>query len=141
MDDQEFGKLIDKAVNEIPEEFLKQIENVSIVIEDYPTRFQLEKIQAIGRGFMLLGLYEGVPKTKRGRYGIGGTLPDKITIFKMPMISIAKSYNDLVKIVKNTVWHEIAHHFGMDEKAVREAERKRIERLSKKVLLDAKKAS
>ena len=129
MDDQEFGKLIEKAVKNIPEEFLKQIENVSIVIEDSPSRKQLDRLNP-GGGGMLLGLYEGVPKTKRRGYGIGGTLPDKITIFKMPMLTLSRSYDDLIEIVKNTVWHEMAHHFGMDESAVRRAERKRVERLS-----------
>ena len=129
MDDQEFGKLIEKAVKNIPEEFLKQIENVSIVIEDYPSRMQLDRLNP-GGGGTLLGLYEGVPKTKRRSYGIGGVLPDKITIFKMPMLTLSRSLDDLIEIVKNTVWHEIAHHFGMDESAVRRAEKKRVERLS-----------
>ena len=71
---------------------------------------------------MLLGLYEGVPQTRRGRYGIGGHLPDKITIFKIPIERIARSKVHLIQIVVNTVRHEIAHHFGMDEHRVRDAE-------------------
>lgn len=119
MTDGEFEKIINEAIDTIPPEFLNKLENVSIVIEDYPTR-----------GNMLLGLYEGIPKTRRGHYGVGPTIPDKITIFKYPMLSIARSLTDLKEIVKNTVWHEIAHHFGMDETQVRNAERKRIERVS-----------
>ena len=131
MTDDEFGKLIDKAVSKIPKEFLDKLDNVSIVIEDYPSPGQLMKLRMRRRGLLLLGLYEGVPQTKRRHYGIGGQLPDKITIFKQPLLSIAKSYEDLKEIVGNTVWHEIAHHFGMNETAVRKAERKRIERLAR----------
>lgn len=130
MDDVQFGNLIDSAVAEIPEEFLEQIENVSIVISDYPSRLQMSRFSLRGRGVMLLGLYEGVPKIARRSYGIGGQLPDKITLFKLPILSVARGFNDLKEIVKNTVWHEIAHHFGLDESAVRAAERERIERQS-----------
>ena len=126
MRDEEFEKIINEAIESLPAEFLSKLENVSIVIQDYP--------KAVSRGYMLLGLYEGIPKTRRGHYGIGATLPDKITIFKYPMLSIARSFSDLKEIVKNTVWHEIAHHFGMDESAVRQAEKARIERLSKRRL-------
>lgn len=122
MTDEEFEKIINEAIDSLPAEFLSKLENVSIVIEDYP--------KAVRRGYMLLGLYEGIPKTRRGHYGIGATLPDKITIFKYPMLAMAHSLADLKEIVKNTVWHEIAHHFGMDESQVRNAERKRIERIS-----------
>jgi len=130
MTDNEFGKLIDEAVTSIPAEFLEKLENVSLVIADFPTQFQMRRLHAQGRGGLLLGLYEGVPQTRRGHYGVGGTLPDKITIFKYPILSIARSVEDVKEIVKNTVWHEIAHHFGMDESRVRKAERKRVERLA-----------
>jgi len=72
---------------------------------------------------LIFGLYEGVPQTKRWHYG--QVLPDKITIFKKPIERIARSENEIKEIVKNTVWHEIAHHFGLDEKRVKEAESRR----------------
>ncbi|MFV1917616.1 MAG: metallopeptidase family protein [Patescibacteria group bacterium] len=131
MTDDEFGLLVESAVARIPEEFRQKIENVSLIIEDYPAQNQIMKLRTRNRGFLLLGLYEGVPMIKRKYYGIGGQLPDKITIFKQPMLSMSRSYEDLKEIVKNTVWHEIAHHFGMDEAQVREAERKRIERMAR----------
>jgi predicted Zn-dependent protease with MMP-like domain len=71
-------------------------------------------------GWTLFGLYQGVPQTKRGNYTM--VLPDKITIFKLPMLAAARDEPDLKEIVANTVWHEIAHHFGLDEAEVRRRE-------------------
>ena len=128
MGDDQFLELVDQALESVPQEFLDKLENVSVVVEDIPTRDQLKKLGVAG---MLLGLYEGVPKTKRGRYGVGPTLPDKITIFKFPILSIATSMEHLKDIVRNTVIHEIAHHFGMNEEMVRSAERaRRLKRLN-----------
>jgi len=108
----EFEKLVKEALLEIPERIRKKMDNVEIVIEkDSP------------RG-SLLGLYHGVPKTAWGR-GFGMRLPDKITIFQEPLERIARTPEELKKIVKNVVWHEVAHHFGFSEKGVRELERKR----------------
>ena len=105
----------------IDEKFLKKLQNVEIVIEDDPTSFQLQKLHM--RGGLLFGLYEGVPQTKRESYG--QVLPDKITIFKNPIEQMYSQPEDIKKAVANTVWHEIAHHFGMDENQVRLAEQKR----------------
>jgi len=125
MDDEIFKALVDEAIFDIPEEFVSKLENVSIVIADLPSKHQLEKVRAKQNVGTLLGLYEGIPQTKRGRYGVGMTLPDKITIFKIPILSIAHDLNHLKEIVRNVVIHEIAHHFGMDEKSVRDAEKAR----------------
>ena len=122
MNDEEFAKIVEAAVKNIPEEFQDKLENVSILVEDLPTPNQLNNLRRRGERGMLLGLYEGVPQTRRGRYGIGGHLPDKITIFRFPIERIARSKVHLIQIVVNTVKHEIAHHFGMDEHQVRDAE-------------------
>lgn len=122
MNDEEFAKIVEAAIKNIPEEFQNKLENVSMLVEDLPTPNQLNKLRARGERGMLLGLYEGVPQTRRGQYGIGGHLPDKITIFKFPIERIARSKVHLIQIVVNTVKHEIAHHFGMDEHQVRDAE-------------------
>ena len=98
---------------------MEKLDNVDIVIEDEPTPYQLRKLSARG-GFLIFGLYEGVPQTKRWHYG--QVLPDKITIFQKPIERVAHSEEEIKEIVKNTVWHEIAHHFGMDERRIREAE-------------------
>jgi predicted Zn-dependent protease with MMP-like domain len=121
MNEEEFYQLIDKSIKTIPSELLEKIENVAIVVEEWPSAHQLEKIFKRGERGMLLGLYEGIPKTRRGNYGIGPTLPDKITIFKKPLEMFSKDQADLEKNVRDTVVHEIAHHFGMDEDDIRNA--------------------
>jgi predicted Zn-dependent protease with MMP-like domain len=122
MTQEKFEKLVDEGIKAIPERFLKKLDNVDIVIEDEPTLYQLNKLRA-RKNSIIFGLYEGVPQTKRWHYG--QVLPDKITIFKKPIERCASSEEEVKKMVRNTVWHEIAHHFGMDEKRVREAEIRR----------------
>lgn len=133
--EDEFEQIVQQAIGTIPKEFLEKLDNVAIVVEDLPSLYQLNKLR-LRSGFFILGLYEGAPQTKRGRYSV--TLPDKITIFKKPIETIAQSLDDLKEIVKNTVWHEVAHHFGMDETTVREAEKKRRERLPKQMEVNKK---
>lgn len=130
MMDEDFGKLVDEAVASLPKEFLEKLENVAIVVADVPALYQIRKLRLRGVYGFLLGLYEGVPQTKRSYYGVGGHLPDKITIFKKSIMAIAHSENHLKEIVKNTVIHEIAHHFGMDESQVLEAERQKRKRFT-----------
>ena len=129
MDDNEFDELVNEAISTIPKEFTQKLENVAIVVAELPTKSQLNKIYKRGERGMLLGLYEGIPQTRRRNYGIGMVVPDKITIFKWPILQIAKSYEGVVEVVRNTVWHEIAHHFGMDEGMVRRAEAGRRARI------------
>lgn len=120
---EKFEELVNKGIEAIPKGFLEKLENVDIIIEETPTPEQLKKLK-IRKGSFLFGLYEGVPQTKR--WGYGQVLPDKITIFKAPIEKLAQSEKEIKEIVKNTVWHEIAHHFGLDEKKVRQAESRRI---------------
>ena len=112
MNDIEFENIVEKAVQLLPNEFKEKLINVSIVIQDFPSTVQLNKAE---HGKLLLGLYEGIPQTRRGNYGIGGVLPDKITIFKIPLLQISRNYLDLEQNVRNTVIHEIGHHFGLSE--------------------------
>lgn len=119
---EKFEKLVEKGIQAVPEKFLKKLENVDIVVEEEPSPEQLKKLK-IRKGVFLFGLYEGVPQTERWSYG--QVLPDKITIFKKPIEKASGSEEEIKEIVKNTVWHEIAHHFGIDEKGVRNAERRR----------------
>jgi len=107
----EFEKLVEQALVDLPPRIRKEIDNAAIVIEDKSPR------QA------LLGLYQGVPKTVWGR-GFGQILPDKITIFQEPIERMASTPEEIKEIVRMVVWHEIAHHFGFDEKGVRELEAK-----------------
>lgn len=126
MEDMQFEKLINEGIESIPKEFLDKINNVAIVIGDDPTFSQRQKLN-LRQSMSLFGLYEGVSQNRRGG-NYGGVLPDKITIFKEPILRHARSMEDLQEIVKNTVWHEIAHHFGMDEQEVKRAEAERRKR-------------
>src|SRR3989338_8235574 len=123
---KDFEKSVKEGIRAIPEKFLRKLDNVAIVIEDEPTPAQKKKLN-IRSSLVLLGLYEGVPKAKRGA-NYNAVLPDKITIFKKTIEEEARGEEDLKEIVKNTVWHEIAHHFGMSEVQVRQAEIKRCKR-------------
>lgn len=123
---KDFEKIVDAGINAIPEKFLAKLDNVGIVIEYEPTPAQIKKLK-IRRGWTLFGLYEGVPQAKRTAY-YGAVLPDKITIFQKPIEQAARDKEDMKEIVKNTVWHEIAHHFGMGEVRVRQAESERRKR-------------
>ncbi len=109
----------------IPQEFLDKLKNVAITIADEPSLLQIQKFH-LGHGFTLFGLYEGVPGT-RGT----GILPDKITIFRLPIERAARNEYDMREIVKHTVWHEIANYFGIDEQKGRLAEALRKYRISK----------
>ena len=122
MTKREFEEVVSEGIKAIPQKFLEKLDNVDICIEEEPTSYQLRKLKT-KKGSLVFGLYEGIPRTKRGHYG--QVLPDKITIFRRPIERIAHSENEIKKIVKNTVWHEIAHHFGLDEKQVRIAEKRR----------------
>lgn len=118
-----FEKLVNEAIQDLPEKIRKIMENVAIVIEDSPTREQLRSV-GVRYNDVLLGLYEGIPQTRWGK-GFGGNLPDKITIFRQSIESVARYQEDIKNLVRDVVWHEIAHHFGFDEKEVRLLERKR----------------
>jgi len=126
---EKFEELVNEAIKTIPKKFLDRLSNVDICVENEPSSFQLQKLR-MRKGSLLFGLYEGFPQTKRGNYA--QVLPDKITIFKKSIEQATKSKEKIKEIVKNTVWHEIAHHFGLNEEEVRRAERKRIKKEAEK---------
>lgn len=115
MSDDEFLGLVDAAVASLGEMVLERLRNVAIVIADQPTRRQRREM-GIGKHETLFGLYEGVPQTERGIDE--PLLPDKITIFKLPILEVYSDPDDVAVCVANTVWHEVAHHFGMTEEEV-----------------------
>lgn len=120
---EKFEQLVAEGVEAIPNRFRRRLENVAIVIEDEPSPTQLRR-QRLTNPRSLFGLYEGVPKARRGA-GYSGVLPDKITIFKRSIEYAAARPDDVRRLVRDTVWHEIAHHFGLGESRVRRAEAKR----------------
>ena len=123
MDREQFELLVVKAVDSLPEELHARLENVAILVDDWPTRYQLTKA-GLKHGQTLLGLYEGVPLTKRGvHYGM--VQPDKITIFQKPVEAKCKNGDSIVEEIQRVVWHEIAHHFGIGEARLRQIEKNR----------------
>ena len=120
MQREKFLKLVVKAVSGLPEEFRELMENVDIVVEDWPSREQLKQVGLKDR-YELFGLYEGTPLTERNQY-YNLVLPDKITIFQKPLEAQYKDAGELKLEIARTVKHEIAHFFGLDEDAMDEIE-------------------
>lgn len=123
---RDFDQIVEEAYRRIPSRFRKRMQNVLMVVEDEPSVQQL-RAGGVPRGDTLLGLYEGRPLTQRS-VSEPFSMPDRITIFQGPHERAARDHEDLVRMVQQTVWHEIAHYFGMDEKQVRAAERARRRR-------------
>lgn len=129
MDDAAFAQLVQEGVDRIPEPFRHKIDNVAFIIEDEPSEQQKQEMH-IDRQHMLLGLYQGISQIRRGDM-YNGALPDKITIFKNPILQVAGGDPDLVRQqVYDTVWHELGHHFGLSEKEVRAREAERHDQAS-----------
>ena len=113
MTNNQFEKLVVKALEDIPKFFKGKLENVDLVVEDWPNF-------PTAPGSLLLGLYQGVPKTVRGG-GYTMALPDKISIFKGPIELVSRGDEETIKkVVVDTVQHEIAHHFGISDARLRE---------------------
>ena len=123
MNPAEFDRLVAAAYARIPARFRRRMKNIAMVVEPEPAPAQLARGRA-PRGSTLLGLYEGRPLTKRSVFE-SFAMPDRITIFQGPHERLAGGPEHLAKLVEDTVWHEVAHYFGMDELQVRAAERRR----------------
>ncbi len=122
MTDEAFSKLVAEGIDELREDIRRRMHNIAIVIADNPTEEQCEEHGLEHEG-ELFGLYEGVPLIERGVDA--PFYPDKITIFKEPILKAYSRPEDIRECVINTVWHEVAHHFGLTEDEVREEELKR----------------
>lgn len=118
MSDEEFEELITKAMDELPQEYIHGLDNVAIVQADEPTFEQKIKMK-LDDHHLLLGLYEGVPLTQRGN-GYSFVLPDKITLFKFPILAVAHSDSEIFEQIKRTLWHEIAHYYGLNHARIDE---------------------
>lgn len=122
-----FEALVARALDSLPAAFQRKLENVDIVVEEWPTPGQLRRTKHIHRN-QLLGLYQGVPQTRRGRrYGL--VLPDKISIFQKPIEQQCRLDDAIEAKIREVVLHEIAHHFGLDENSLRKIE---VERRGRK---------
>jgi predicted Zn-dependent protease with MMP-like domain len=130
MSNKEFDELVAEAFEAIPESFRSKVKNVALLIDDEPSE-EVRTSEHLKPNETLLGLYHGIPNTARGDlYGVGMTLPDTITVYRKPILEAAAAEvgatfdwgppTDPMKrriraIVRDTIWHEIAHYFGMDE--------------------------
>jgi len=123
MDAERFEELVAAGIDAVPERFLKKLNNVAIVVADAPTPEQRRKMR-LRSDDILYGLYEGISLLDRNS-GYTGVLPDKITIFQKEIEAVSRDDREIESIVRDTVWHEIAHHFGMGEHRVRRAEARR----------------
>ena len=123
MSPAEFDRLVAAAYARIPARFRRRLKNIAVVVEPEPAPAQLARGRA-PRGSTLLGLYEGRPLTKRSVFE-PFAMPDRITIFQGPHERLAHGPEHLARLVEDTVWHEVAHYFGMDELQVRAAEQRR----------------
>ena len=122
--DQQFDTLITRAMDELPQEYIEGLDNVAIVQADEPTAEQKQKMK-LDRNHLLLGLYEGIPLTHRGA-GYTFVLPDKITLFKNQLLAVSHSEADFFEHIKRTLWHEIAHFYGLDHDRMDELEAKHL---------------
>lgn len=109
--DDEFNRLISKAMDELPQEYIRGLDNVAIVYADEPDEHQ-RKSSHLDERHLLLGLYEGIPLTKRGA-GYTLVLPDKITLFKKSLLAVSQNPEQLFQEIKRTLWHEMAHFYGL----------------------------
>ena len=117
---KEFLELVNEALETIPEDFQRALKNIAIVVEDEPTPEQLESVE-IEPPDTLLGLYEGTPLTER-QWAHGNVLPDKITLFQLPIEDASADEDDLVVAIGETLIHEVGHYFGLSEEEIEEIE-------------------
>lgn len=113
-----FEQLVEEALADLPPEFAERLDNVTLMVEDWASPDQLGKVNLRDR-HNLLGLYEGIPLTERPR-AYDGALPDRITIFRIPIEEMSRSDSDIKTQVRKTVMHELGHYFGMSEEQLRD---------------------
>ena len=131
MTEEEFDAIAEAAWDAMPEKYKAHIENVALLVENEPSA-ELRLLENLGEGDTLLGHYHGIPNTARGsEYGVGVTLPDTITLYRLPILDEADELTEakggefldnVATVVEETLWHEIGHYFGLDEHPINERE-------------------
>jgi predicted Zn-dependent protease with MMP-like domain len=119
MSEEEFANIVEEEYKQVPEKYASKLQNVALLIEDDPS-LEVRAAEGLEEGETLLGLYQGIPLTERGEfYGVGVTVPDTITIFRNPILKEAGIDPKSVRVVvRETLWHEIGHYFGLDEQSI-----------------------
>lgn len=118
IDQEVFERLVTEALEDLPAWVQEALDNVEVTVADMPSPEQRRRMR-LRPGTLLLGLYEGVPQTQRGaHYGL--VLPDKITLFRRPILAVCRTPEEVKSRVRSVVVHELAHHFGIDDDRLRE---------------------
>jgi len=117
---ERFEELVRRALDELPPRFAERLANIEVEVREFPSREELRAVR-VGPGHTLLGLYQGVPHTQRGR-GYQMVLPDRIFIYQRPIERLCRTEDEVVQRVREVVIHEIAHHFGISDARLREIE-------------------
>ncbi len=115
----EFERLVEQAIDSLPPRFLRHLENVEVVVEDTPTLDELRSV-GIDPGGTLLGLYQGVPQSRRDTW-YGNVLPDRIVIYQRPIEAMARDGREVRRQIRLTLMHEIGHYFGLREDELNDA--------------------
>lgn len=117
---ERFEHIAQEAFDSLPANFRDRIENVQIVVEEYPSDDALKKVKS--DRFSLLGLYQGIPLTHRGQwYGMSAVVPDKISLYQKNIESVCRNEEEMELRIREVLFHEIGHYFGMNEAQVRDA--------------------
>lgn len=119
--DEHFQELIDQAFDSLPKVHRDRVQNVAILFADVPTPEQRRELQ-LRHDQTLLGLYQGIPLSKR--QGTQTLLPDRITLFKIPLLLQAHDEASLLEAIRHTLWHEIAHYYGLNHDDIGKLDKK-----------------
>ena len=119
---QDFTRLVEEALTEIPKRFRDEMKNVAVVVEDEPPAHLLEELE-VEPGGSLFGLYQGTPLPERS-WAHGNTLPDRISIYQRPIEEECEDHEDMIVCIAETVIHEFGHYFGLSEDEIEEIEEK-----------------
>lgn len=125
----EFEKLLDEAIGRLPKQYIDHLKNVAFIVDDEPSLEQRQMLQLRGDQ-TLFGLYEGVPLSQR--QGMTKLLPDKITLFQKPIEFASNNPVQLRERIGRTIWHEVAHYYGLDHGRIHDLERQELEEFQKK---------
>jgi len=121
MDKNKFEKIVDEALDSLPQDFKKRLENITVIVEDKPSREVMRRMGIPPNG-VIFGLYHGVPYTHRGPF-YGNIPPDVIVIYQEPIVRFSSTEAEIKQRVRDVVLHEIGHYFGLDERELRDIEK------------------
>lgn len=113
-----FERMVEEAINALPDAFRQKLDNVEVVVEDWPDPHTM-RVAGVRHPEQLLGLYHGVPQTVRSSH-YGMVLPDKISIYRQPILKRCRSEEQVRQVTQRVIRHEIAHHFGIGDDRLRE---------------------